>query len=173
MGNLFLFRSLISARRSSLNEENVCVFSDEIQVFRRPFWCLVLMSFRSCLLVTWLAGSAIENKKKITKFLKVLQLPCSGMYIIWTLFMKDTIKKGYPLKNVEKTTGQPPYCCLILNLRIDQENCIEEIQMTDEGGYIICSKARIWTQITFRWSKNYFKTTLKKTQRVIKTRQMT
>lgn len=61
-------------------------------------------------------------------------------------------KRGYPLKKVAKTTGQPPYCCLILNLRIDQENCIEEIQMTDEGGYIICSKARIWTQIVFRRS---------------------
>lgn len=52
-------------------------------------------------------------------------------------------KKRIPLKNVAKTTCQPPYCCLILNLRIDQENCIEEIQMTNEGGYIICSKALI------------------------------
>lgn len=94
------------------------------------------------------------------------------MYIIWTLFTKDN-KKRIPLKNVAKTTCQPPYCCLILNLRIEQENCIEEIQMTNEGGYIICSKALIWTQISFRRSKNYFKTTLKKAQRVIKTWQMT
>lgn len=52
-------------------------------------------------------------------------------------------KKRIPLKNVAKTTCQLPYCCLILNLRIDQEDCIEEIQMTNEGGYIICSKALI------------------------------
>ena len=80
-------------------------------------------------------------------------------------------KKRIPLKNVAKTTCQPPYCCLILNLRIDQENCIEEMQMTNEGGYIICYKALIWTQISFRRSKNYFKT--KKAQRVMKTWQIT
>ena len=156
------------------------------------------MTFRGCLLVTWLAGSVIGwifgifaatlfrrrptrmrqcHKKIVSNCLSCLCLYLFiyfffFMYIIWTLFTKKK-KKRIPLKNVAKTTCQPPYCCLILNLRIDQENCIEEIQMTNEGGYIICSKALIWTQISFRRSKNNFKTTLKKAQRVIKTWQMT
>ena len=110
--------------------------------------------------------------------LSFLPLPLFIYFIFFHVYHLNIIyerhnKKRIPLKNVAKTTCQPPYCCLILNLRIEQENCIEEIQMTNEGGYIICSKALIWTQISFRRSKNYFKTTLKKAQRVIKTWQMT
>ena len=171
-------------------------FSDKIQVFRRPFWCLALMSFRGCLLVTWLAGSVIGwifgifaatllRPTRMRQFHKKIVSNCLSclclylfIYFFFHVYHLNIIyerhnKKRIPLKNVAKTTCQPPYCCLILNLRIDQENCIEEIQMTNEGGYIICSKALIWTQISFRRSKNYFKTTLKKAQRVIKTWQIT
>ena len=110
--------------------------------------------------------------------LPFLPLPLFILFFFFHVYHLNIIyerhnKKRIPLKNVAKTTCQPPYCCLILNLRIDQENCIEEIQMTNEGGYITCSKALIWTQISFRRSKNYFKTTLKKAQRVIKTWQIT
>lgn len=81
--------------------------------------------------------------------------------------MKDTIKRGYPLKNVEKTTGEPPYCCSILNLRIDQENCIEEIQMTDEGGYIFAPKHGFEPKLLSADQRIISKQRLKKTQRVI------
>ena len=166
-------------------------FRSSVGHFDASLWWLFVV-------VCWLPGSQALWSGE---FLEFLQLPCSGqlecdsatkrlfqiaflafvfiyLFFFFHLYHLNIIyerhnKKRIPLKNVAKTTCQPPYCCLILNLRIDQENCIEEIQMTNEGGYIICSKALIWTQISFRRSKNYFKTTLKKAQRVIKTWQMT
>ena len=146
-------------------------FSSSVGHFDASFWWVFLV-------VCWLPGSQALWSGE---FLEFLQLPCSGqlecdsakrrlfqiaffafafIYLFFHVYHLNIIyerhnKKRIPLKNVAKTTGQPPYCCLLLNLR-------------NEGGYIICSKARIWTQIAFRPSKNYFKTTLKKTQRVIK-----
>ena len=94
---------------------------------------------------TWM-----RQRQQKTLFQIAFFFPFFRVYHLNIIYERQ--KRGYPLKKVAKTTGQPPYCCLTLNLRIDQENCIEEIQMTDEGGYIICSKARIWTQIVFRRS---------------------
>ena len=52
------------------------------------------------------------------------------MYIIWTLFREDIPLSLECCKDHRLTT-----LLLLPKLRIDQENCIEEIQMTDEGGY--------------------------------------
>ena len=68
--------------------------------------------------------------------------------------------------NVAKTTGQPPYCCY-RNWELIKRTVQKKYRWLTKAA-IICSKARIWTQIAFRRSKIYFKTTLKKAQRVIK-----
>lgn len=91
-----------------------------------------------------------------------------SMYIIWTLFIKDTIKRGWrcTLTNVAKTTGQPSHCCLILNRSRELYR-----RNTDDWW----GRLYNWLQSTdlnancFPPIKEFpFKTTLKKAQRVIK-----
>ena len=150
------------------------------------------MSFRSCLLVTWLAGSAREMEWG--DFLRFLQLPCSGQLecdsankkhcfklpffplfscISFEHYLWKT-KKRISLK--ESCKDHRPTTLLLFNT--EPENRSRELyrRNTDDWWgrlYNLLQSTDLNPNCFPPIKLNYFKTTLKKAQRVIKTWQMT